>query len=64
MRIKLKNLKENSLMELFSIEGIKLFSNLIDASSKEIAVPRLSKGEYILRIKNKSSVSTLKLNHR
>lgn len=64
MNIKLRNLKENALMELFSTEGVKLYSNSIDATSKKISIPFLIKGEYILRIKNKSSVSTLKLSHR
>lgn len=63
MKIKLKNLKENALMELFSTEGKKLFSNWIEPKSEEIAMPNLEKGNYILRIKNKSSVTTMKLNH-
>lgn len=64
MKIKLKNLKENALMELFSLEGIKVFSNWIEPKSEEVAMPNLAKGYYILRIKNKSSVATMKVVHK
>ena len=62
MKIKLKNLKENSFMELFSVDGIRIFSNIIQPQIGEIDIPHLSKGNYILRIKNKHSVATMKLN--
>lgn len=64
MKIKTHNLKETSTIELFTTDGKMLFQNKAELKNGLIPMPDLSKGTYLLRVKNKNSVCTSRFNKR
>jgi|688.fasta_scaffold878175_1 hypothetical protein len=64
MKIKTNNLKEASTIELFTTDGKMLFQNKAALKNGLIPMPDLSKGTYLLRVKNKNSICTSRFSKR
>lgn len=64
MKIKTNNLKEASTIELFTTDGKMLFQNKAELKNGLIPMPDLSKGTYLLRVKNKNSICTSRFSKR
>jgi hypothetical protein len=58
MKLIIRNLREPSIIELYSIDGKVIYSDKVELNNGNIFIPPIEKGAYLLRIKNKRSIST------
>ena len=58
MKLIIRNLREPSIIELYSIDGKVIYSDKVELNNGNIFIPLIEKGAYLLRIKNKRSIST------